>query len=147
MPQRRRRRTLQVQIPKEIGEFIKLVAERNALGVVRKWARRELLRARLPYMRKIRKIRDFIWDLREKDNILTSKEIETQFAKIEAIKEKMQADKKVIKYTKRVSSLNESIKAYGIDATEGKIPSALVSLGFDINGMATKLAAELESSA
>jgi len=145
MPKRTKQKLL--QIPKEYAEFVKLVAERNALGIVRKWARRELLRARLPYMRKIRKLRDKIWDLREAQNVLSTPEIEQKFKEIETIKEKMSADKKVIRYTKRVSTLNANIKAYGIDSAEGKIPSALTALGIDINGLATKLGAELESSA
>jgi len=145
MPKRTKAKTTTVQVPKEYHDLAKLIAERNALGIVRKWTRASLMRARLPYLRKLRALWSDVWRIREEKNIFSNPEIEGKFAKITKIREQMASDKNVVKYSKIVKGLNSEIKAYGLDATEGKIPSALQTVGIDVMGLATELASKISA--
>lgn len=135
-----------VQIPKEVEALIKAVGERCAYGLVRKWSRSALMRARAPYLGELKTLWGKINKIREEKNVLTNDEIKSLLKEVEEVRERMSKDKKVQKYSERVKKLSKEIKKYGVDGEDGEqiIPKALKPLGFDVLAVATQLAAKLD---
>jgi valyl-tRNA synthetase len=140
-----------VQIPKEYELLVKLVAERTSLGLVRKWIRADLLKARLPYMSEIKDINEQIRKIRAEKNVYYNNEIKALLEKYAQVKERMSKDGKVTLASKRLKVVSNKIKSYGVDGETDKdgkpiglIPEALAKLNIDVKGLALSLASEFE---
>jgi valyl-tRNA synthetase len=140
-----------VQIPKEYELLVKLIAERTSLGLVRRWIRADVLKARLKYMGEFKKINAEIEKIRAEKNVYYNNEIKALLNEIAQKKKEMKEDANVIKASNRLKAVNVKIKAYGVDGETdesgkptGLIPKALSTLGVDVKGLALSLASEFE---